>query len=89
MLVEKYVLPLFILLFIRIFQLKKFRDEQQQNGDDHSIISSQTNGNSVHSNNGLIFPQDLTSFVDEQQAILNGIHENLSKSPVAEIEVSI
>jgi hypothetical protein len=32
-------------------------------------------------------PQDLNGFVDEQKAILNGIHENLSKSPVSDLEV--
>ncbi len=36
----------------------------------------------------LIAPRDLNSFVSEQQAILNGIHVNLSKSPVNELEVS-
>ena len=33
-----------------------------------------------------IIPHDLNSFVNEQQAILNGIHVNLSKSPVLELE---
>ena len=33
-------------------------------------------------------PKDVTSFVDEQQAILNGLHENLSKSAIADFEVS-
>lgn len=32
-------------------------------------------------------PHDLNTFVNEQQAILNGIHMNLSKSPVGNLEV--
>jgi hypothetical protein len=32
-------------------------------------------------------PHDLATFVNEQQAILNGIHVNLSKSPVDDLEV--
>ncbi|UJR33991.1 hypothetical protein I4U23_021406 [Adineta vaga] len=82
-------------------KLKKFRDQQQhhQNGDDHLSFTSETNGNNLHLVNGTLNdsninynnsshnnPPDLTTFVDEQQAILNGIHVNLSKSPVNDLE---
>lgn len=83
-------------------KLKKFRDQQQQqNGGEYSAFTPQTNGNDVYLINGAFNestvpplnrsrsnPHDLSSFVNEQQAILNGIHENLSKSPVADLEVS-
>ena len=32
-------------------------------------------------------PQEFANFVDEQQTILQRLHENLSKSPIAQLEV--
>jgi len=54
-------------------KLKKFRDQQKQNGGESP------NGNGVRLD-------EKTNFYDEQQAILNGLHENLSKSPIANLE---
>ncbi|CAF0730098.1 unnamed protein product [Adineta steineri] len=83
-------------------KLRKFRDQQQQqqNSDDHLTFSPESNGTNVYPINGTTsepiinynnntshtIPQHLNSFVNEQQAILNGIHVNLSKSPITELE---
>jgi hypothetical protein len=46
----------FFTLLILILQLKKFRDQQQQqNGNDHMTFISETNGTSIHSINGVRF----------------------------------
>jgi len=82
-------------------KLKKFRDQQQtQNSTDHLTFISEPNGNNnihlingttndlpvSHSNTSFNEPHDLNNFVHEQQAILNGLHANLSKSPIDELE---
>ncbi|CAF2706018.1 unnamed protein product [Rotaria sp. Silwood2] len=82
-------------------KLKKFRDQQQQqqNGDDDLTFTTETNGTDVlsldgtssepiinYNNTSRTIPQDVTTFVNEQQAIINGIHVNLTKSPVLELE---
>ncbi|CAF0852723.1 unnamed protein product [Rotaria sordida] len=77
-------------------KLKKFRDQrqQQQNGNDHLTFTADTNGIDGTSSESIInytntsrtIPQDVSTFVNEQQAILNGMHENLTKSPVLELE---
>ncbi|CAF4609055.1 unnamed protein product [Rotaria sp. Silwood1] len=82
-------------------KLKKFRDQQQQqqNGNDHLTFTTETNGTGVHSidgtsnesinnynNTSRTIPHDVATFVNEQQAIINGIHVNLTKSPVLGLE---
>ncbi|CAF0763475.1 unnamed protein product [Adineta ricciae] len=76
------------------------QQQQQQNGDDHLTFISETNGHNIHSLNGIPnesnvlynnnashnISQDVSAFVNDQQAILNGIHANLSKSPVNDLE---
>lgn len=57
-------------------KLKKFRDQQKQNGSELTNVSSTPNGNNGAS----------TNFYDEQQAILNGLQQNLSKSPIDNLE---
>ncbi|CAF4127095.1 unnamed protein product [Rotaria sp. Silwood2] len=69
-------------------KLKKFRDQYQPN-------DSETNGNDVHSINGTsidstisynIMPPTVTDFVNDQQAIPDGIRQNSLKSPAIELE---
>ncbi|CAF2026785.1 unnamed protein product [Rotaria magnacalcarata] len=83
-------------------KLKKFRDQQQQqqqNGNDQLTFISETNHATAHATHGISSeydtnnhtmsrtnPHDVTTFFTEQQALLNGMHVNLSKSPVLELE---
>ncbi|CAM2700448.1 unnamed protein product [Rotaria socialis] len=83
-------------------KLKKFRDQQQQqqqNGNGQLTFISETNHATADSTHGIsreydtnnhtisrTNPHDVTTFFTEQQALLNGIHVNLSKSPVLELE---
>ncbi|CAF1031218.1 unnamed protein product [Rotaria sordida] len=69
-------------------KLKKFRDQYQPN-------NTETNSNDVHSINGTsidstinynIMSPTVTDFVNDQQTIPDGIHQNLLKSPVIELE---
>ncbi|CAF4578058.1 unnamed protein product [Rotaria sp. Silwood1] len=69
-------------------KLKKFRDQHQPNNTD-------TNGNDLHSINGAsidstinynVMLPTITDFVNDQQTIPDGIHQNLLKSPVIELE---
>ena len=50
------VFSLHLTLFIGLFQLKKFRDQQQhQNGNDHLTFTPETNGTALYPVNGVIF----------------------------------
>ncbi|CAF3648577.1 unnamed protein product [Rotaria sp. Silwood1] len=69
-------------------KLKKFRDQHQPNNTD-------TNDNYLHSINGAsidstinynVMLPTITDFVNDQQTIPDGIHQNLLKSPVIELE---
>ncbi|CAF1189613.1 unnamed protein product [Rotaria sordida] len=69
-------------------KLKKFRDQYQPN-------NTETNSNDVHSIDGTsidstinynIMSPTVTDFVNDQQTIPDGIHQNLLKSSVIELE---